>query len=159
MTGEPKYYDKGYNGKYTESDWWSGRYKDKVINGEHTKVERNVTGEDAAGLASTGLSAAASIVAASDNNTDPQAPASIGEQTLTYAAMGASIGTSIVPGWGTAIGAVVGAAGGAINGAIEEDNYERVLAGRRAKKEEQDYLYGRGLRRAMQAKAYETYVG
>lgn len=112
---------------------------------------------DLTGLGVQGLNIAAGVVAANDQRADPEAPASIAEQTLTYASMGASLGSVAGP-WGTAIGAVVGGAYGAINGSIEEGDYERKQRGKKAREDEEQYLYGRGLRRAMKAKAYEMYV-
>lgn len=177
---ESRYYDKGYNGKYTDESWWQGRYKEKAdksssnaisdaINGasdsaakkvgkEASKSANATTVANASSLATTGLTVAAGIVGANSQRADPEAPASVGEQTLTMAASGAALGTSILPGWGTAIGAVVGGAYGAINGTLEEDDYQKKLLDRKAQKDEEQYLYGRGLRRAMKAKAYEMYV-
>jgi outer membrane lipoprotein SlyB len=47
-----------------------------------------------------------------------------GSAILGGAASGATLGSAILPGWGTAIGGVLGAAGGAIGTAVSDNNKE-----------------------------------
>ena len=50
-----------------------------------------------------------------------------GKSALSGLASGASIGTSILPGWGTAIGAVVGGVGGLVMGSSKAKKQEKIL--------------------------------
>lgn len=62
----------------------------------------------------------------------PNRGRTIGSSTLKGAGSGASIGTSILPGWGTAIGAVVGGVAGAIGGGNrarrEQEEWDKIQA-------------------------------
>ena len=79
-----------------------------------------------------------------DMNTRAQAIASVESQkhqadsgqltdTLQGAGAGASLGTAILPGWGTAIGGLLGAAGGFIGGTLNKNSADSQAAAAEAK--------------------------
>ena len=73
-----------------------------------------------------GAAAVAPMVAQLGASSDPKKPnsgATIGSTALS----GAAIGTSILPGWGTAIGAVVGAGAGVIMAGSQKRKYNRLM--------------------------------
>jgi len=67
----------------------------------------------ASGIASTAISEAPGIVATFSDK--PTSKKEAGGRVMSMTASGASIGTSIMPGWGTLIGAAVGAGAGLVS--------------------------------------------
>lgn len=88
----------------------------------NTGVAGRTTGSGIAGAAPAALGMAADLIPPTETGRTK-----VGATALKGAASGAALGTSILPGWGTAIGAVVGGVAGWIGGAGAKRRENRML--------------------------------
>lgn len=111
------------NNAYDNGNIERGQRLQEKMNKVGGKLNSGGASADWGGGAISALSQAPSIIANLSQKPETQGQAN--SKVLNSTVQGASIGTQILPGWGTAIGAVVGFAGGAIS---NNGWYDKVLA-------------------------------